>query len=498
MTTFFALQSIFLLSDVKVFLAGNERGLAALECGCEQTSEMRILSIGVYRCPNTSCVEMRNGVLHDTDRVIKASTHITYPTELLNGLDMMDGILDGGFDNGGMDGEGAHLYVLDTGILCDHEAFDGTVSCDGLMDYFPGDGNAPPPPPPALPGEECLIVCSNECVYQGDGYCDDGGENSILDDCLFGTDCADCGPRCSGGTTRSPHFFYDGHVDPGVLSEDRCADRIALGQASEATRSHGTHVTSIATGVAHNVKLHSIRVLSCDGFGSLSSILWGMATLLEHKVNANITTVVAVASLGVPASGILNYVVDNLHEEGVVFVTAAGNEAQNAGAVSPASAEHAFTVGAVAIEKDGAGKIHTTIASFSNYGRYVDMYAPGVTVSGAIVASTNSYMNMSGTSMAAPFVAGAALQVVGRYPSMEPDLVYDTLRCAADKKLIYFVYAHYSSKVAPLARAGNALLKEECSTSIMGTSEFVCADVRAAYREAQCCSNSSRIVRLRA
>lgn len=106
-------------------------------------------------------------------------------------------------------------------------------------------------------------------------------------------------------------------------------------------------------------------------------------------------------SLGGPISSAFNSAVNAAYTSGVLSIVAAGNEAQNSANVSPASAANAFTVGATTRSD--------SLASYSNYGSVVDILAPGSSVTSAWIGSTSATNTISGTSMAAPHVAGLAL-----------------------------------------------------------------------------------------
>ena len=108
-------------------------------------------------------------------------------------------------------------------------------------------------------------------------------------------------------------------------------------------------------------------------------------------------------AIGGPYSFALNNAVEAAFELGVLIVVAAGNEGSLARDVSPASAANALTVGAI----DALWQQ----CSFSNYGPEVNIQAPGLDIESAYIATDNATAILSGTSMAAPHVAGLAMYV---------------------------------------------------------------------------------------
>ncbi|CRK10093.1 hypothetical protein BN1708_009904 [Verticillium longisporum] len=113
---------------------------------------------------------------------------------------------------------------------------------------------------------------------------------------------------------------------------------------------------------------------------------------------ARTTTSVVNLSLGGGFSTAFNNAINAASAQGVVSVIAAGNENQNVANVSPASAVSAIAVGAV----DSAW----AIASYSNWGAGVTIFAPGSNVLSAWIGSNTATRSISGTSMASPHVAG--------------------------------------------------------------------------------------------
>jgi subtilisin family serine protease len=182
---------------------------------------------------------------------------------------------------------------------------------------------------------------------------------------------------------------------------------------------HGTHVAGTIGGtkygVAKDVNLVAVRVLDCNGSGSYSAIIDGVDWVTKNAVKP----AVANMSLGGPVSSALNAAVARSIAAGVTYAVAAGNDNTNACNQSPAAAPDALTVGAT----DKTDRR----ASFSNYGKCVDIFAPGVQITSASNASNTGTAVMSGTSMASPHVAGAAALVLGAHPTWTPKQVRESL-----------------------------------------------------------------------
>ena len=172
----------------------------------------------------------------------------------------------------------------------------------------------------------------------------------------------------------------------------------AFGGTGADCNGHGTHVAGIvgaATyGVAKGVYLRGVRVLDCNGSGTTAGIV---AAVDWVRVNA-VKPAVANLSLGGPLSSTLNTAVTNLSNAGIFTSVAAGNENQDACNVSPASATAVFATAATNADD--------TRRSSGNYGPCVDAYAPGTSITSTWIGSATNVL--SGSSMAAPHVAGVA------------------------------------------------------------------------------------------
>lgn len=167
---------------------------------------------------------------------------------------------------------------------------------------------------------------------------------------------------------------------------------------------HGTHVASTLGGtkygVAKGVTLHAVRVLNCQGGGTLSDVIEGMDWVVQQHLNNPGQKTVVNMSIGGGYHTGLNSVARNMFNMGIFVVAAAGNSNGNACHVSPASATGVFTVAAT----DRSDKR----AWYSNSGTCVDIFAPGNDILGANAYCDTCTFTISGTSMASPHVAGVA------------------------------------------------------------------------------------------
>jgi hypothetical protein len=198
---------------------------------------------------------------------------------------------------------------------------------------------------------------------------------------------------------------------------------------------HGTHVAGIIgakdntigmVGTAPDVNLIAIKVLNKSGSGSNSNIISSLNYIAQWKTANPTLKGVVNMSLGGGVSQPLDNAISNLiNNYGVPVVVAAGNENQNAANTSPARTPDAITVGAYDDSDD-------TLAYFSNFGSSVDLLAPGVNIRSCWL--NNRYRVLSGTSMAAPMVAGAILDMIANpaYSEYTPAQIRDKLVADAE------------------------------------------------------------------
>ncbi|XP_030842084.1 uncharacterized protein LOC578857 [Strongylocentrotus purpuratus] len=176
---------------------------------------------------------------------------------------------------------------------------------------------------------------------------------------------------------------------------------------------HGTHcsgtIGSDVYGIARGASLIGIRVLNCLGSGSTSQVLEGLDWVQTWARKP----AVASMSLGGGVSVLLDAGVTSLTNSGVLVAVSAGNDDHEACQNSPARNPLAMTVGATDMQD--------ARAYFSNYGTCLDIYAPGVDITSTWYGGPTATNTISGTSMACPHVAGAAVIALGNDNSLAPD-----------------------------------------------------------------------------
>ena len=194
---------------------------------------------------------------------------------------------------------------------------------------------------------------------------------------------------------------------------------ISDGNGTNDCNGHGTHVAgtvgSSRFGVAKGATLHAVRVLGCDGNGAYS----GMIAALDWVAKNGARPAVGNMSLGGSLSGSLNTAIQNTVNAGVTMVLSAGNSTVDACTQSPAAAPAAITVAASTNLDRSAG--------FTNFGPCVDLYAPGQSIISTWITSDTAWYSLSGTSMAAPHVAGAAALYLASAPEAQPAQVTQAL-----------------------------------------------------------------------
>ena len=184
---------------------------------------------------------------------------------------------------------------------------------------------------------------------------------------------------------------------------------------------HGTHVAGIvggwAYGVAPGAQLVALRVTDGTGKGGVDAALKAVDWLNQNAVRP----AVVVMSLNYGNDHALRDVVADSVASGLIYVAAAGSSYADACHTSPGGAEGVITVAATT-----ASDAQTNL---SNWGKCIDLWAPGANIPSLWIHGTNH--ELSGTSMAAAYVAGAAALYISMYPESSPMEVMCGLKGAA-------------------------------------------------------------------
>ncbi|MDP9067170.1 MAG: S8 family peptidase [Actinomycetota bacterium] len=262
---------------------------------------------------------------------------------------------------------------------------------------------------------------------------------------------------------RFSHVEFGGRAVSGY-------DAIDGGSANDCN-GHGTHVAGTAGGatygVAKGVRLVAVRVLDCAGSGTNSGVIAGVDWVTSNHTAGQ--PAIANMSLGGSANSSLDTAVNNSINDGVSYAVAAGNSNADACNYSPARVTAAITVGSTTSSDSRS--------SFSNYGSCLDLFAPGSSITSAWYTSDTATNTISGTSMAAPHVAGVAALYLENDTSASPSTVRNAIVNAATSGVLSGIGSGspnlllYSLVTAPPA-TDECTLPESYSGTLSGTGDY--------------------------
>ncbi|MFC9328912.1 S8 family serine peptidase [Kitasatospora sp. NPDC057015] len=216
------------------------------------------------------------------------------------------------------------------------------------------------------------------------------------------------------------------HPDLNVVRRVMCVGvNSCVENAGTDDNGHGSNVGGVIgeldngvgyVGVAPGARLWSVKVLNSKGSGSTEEIVNGIDWVTAHSDE------IEVANISIGFDGDVQAVKDAVNRaiaKGIVVVVSAGNSHKDVSTQTPANVPDAITVSSLS---DGDGKpgglgdfawcnknnrnTDDSLSDYSNFGRGVDIAAPGDCIRSAL--KDGGYSNYSGTSQAAPHVAGAA------------------------------------------------------------------------------------------
>ncbi|HEU5448419.1 MAG TPA: S8 family serine peptidase, partial [Acidimicrobiia bacterium] len=252
------------------------------------------------------------------------------------------------------------------------------------------------------------------------------------------------------------------HPDLNVAGGYSCAK----GRSYDDHYGHGTHAAGIigalddrsgVVGVAPGARIFGVKVLDDDANGTTRELLCGIEWVTSTRYDNDPKNDIDVANLSLGGVGtddgncgksdndVLHQAICKSVEAGVTYVVAAGNDHEDASNLIPAAYSEVITVSAVADadgRSGGEGRSPAcradeddTLANFSNYGSVVDIAAPGVCIfstmpKDAEIGDGSGYGTLTGTSFAAPHVAGAAALWISKNPAASPAEVRNALIAA--------------------------------------------------------------------
>lgn len=190
---------------------------------------------------------------------------------------------------------------------------------------------------------------------------------------------------------------------------------------------HGTHCSGTVGGhkygVAKKAHIYAVKVLRSNGSGTMSDVVKGVEYAAEaHMEQAQLAKdgkrkgfkgSTANMSLGGGKSPALDQAVNAAVDAGLHFAVAAGNDNADACNYSPAAASNAVTVGASALDDSRA--------YFSNWGKCVDIFGPGLSIQSTWIGSKTAVNTISGTSMASPHICGLLTYFLSLQPASDSE-----------------------------------------------------------------------------
>lgn len=245
------------------------------------------------------------------------------------------------------------------------------------------------------------------------------------------------GASAAWDVTRGRPDVVIGVIDTGVdlshgdlvenVDTDNDYDFVNEDSIAQDDEGHGTHVAGIAAaaangkfgvGVAPSCRILPVKVLDHEGSGSSVDVARGIEWAVDHGAD------VINLSLGSSTpSEVIRAAIQYAQAKGVLVVAAAGNDGKY-GVDYPAAFPGVLSV--------GASDAEDVLAAFSNYGPEVDIVAPGVGIVSTQLGGSTTMM--SGTSMATPFIAGAAALLKAANPQMTADSIAGRLCTTAEDK----------------------------------------------------------------
>lgn len=212
---------------------------------------------------------------------------------------------------------------------------------------------------------------------------------------------------------RYTHTDFEGRAVRGI-------DVVTSGGTANDCHGHGTFVAAIVGGreygVAKRARLHSVRVMDCNGTVYSNDAITAANWITNNHRKPAVANFSAEFPGEIPE---LDQAIYASIQAGVSWVVAAGNRNADACNYTPSHTLGTITVGAT----DSLDYRGIWAGGGSNYGACLNLFAPGVALESAGIADDYDYRVDTGTSFAAPHVAGIAANYLGRNPTATPTTV---------------------------------------------------------------------------
>jgi subtilisin family serine protease len=232
--------------------------------------------------------------------------------------------------------------------------------------------------------------------------------------------------------------FQDSDTKKTRLRSNEGYTAIQDGLGTSDCSGHGTHVAATlggkTYGVAKGVSIFPVRVLDCNGAGTISQILAGLNWVAGNAVKPAVVNF----SIGQDAryiSSSLQTALSGVLAAGIPIAAAAGNQADNACHYSAPALSPTSDIIAVG-NSTSADARNTLLGLPSNWGSCLTLFAPGTSITSADITSATATTEKTGTSMASPHVAGVIAMYLQDNPTATPATVKNAVVSASTRAVI--------------------------------------------------------------
>ncbi|XP_063056885.1 proprotein convertase subtilisin/kexin type 9 [Engraulis encrasicolus] len=213
------------------------------------------------------------------------------------------------------------------------------------------------------------------------------------------------------------HREIEGRVQQTDFNNVPDEDGVRVHRQTSQCDSHGTHIAGVLSGrdsgVARGASVNGVRLLNCQGKGTVSGALAALEYIRASLEAQPLSPLVVLLPFVGGFSRTLNAACRDMVRSGATLIAAAGNYKDDACRYSPASEPEVITVGAT----NSADQPLDLGTTGTNYGRCVDLFAPGDDIVSASSDCATCFTPKSGSSQAAAHVAGIAAVILNARPN---------------------------------------------------------------------------------